>query len=470
MESLGRSRRQVGALPEMSMPNRYWIPASALLVAVSATGHVAAGSASNASSSARFSAPSSPLASQALWSHTTDDLKRAAQKPPREPEQALALGLTLRRAGLFSESYNVLRSTYLRVRQATVGSELRLEAARSLHAQGEYKRAIAECGALKALSEVRHRVCLAESQLLWKRASLALEQAEKAVAASADDYDARVALGRALQMSGKPSDAETALNAAIQRDASRWQAHFALGKLYAHENRARAKRVAAFRAAYKADPEVPEVLVELAAVLDPGTEAREMLELALKIRPSYSEALAGLGSVQLALQKPDEALKHLTAALKLDSKRADWWVALGRAQLAKTDPKAALKSAEAAQKLVKNDSGAKLLEADALAAAGDIDVAIEAYELAYGYANGDPAPLVHAAQACLTHDRPTTGRAFAERATQEYPKWGPAWVIAGDLAVVQSDKGPARTAYKRALKAQGPVDKAAVRRKLAALK
>ncbi|MCA9630348.1 MAG: hypothetical protein KC766_21910, partial [Myxococcales bacterium] len=92
------------------------------------------------------------------------------------------------------------------------------------------------------------------------------------------------------------------------------------------------------------------------------------------------------------------------------------------------------------------------------------------YELAYGYAHDDPSPLVHAARACLEHDRPTTGRAFAERATQEYPKWGPAWEIAGDIAVVQKDRGPARAAYKRALSAEGPVDKARVKRKLAALK
>ncbi len=467
------------------MGNRYTILTSALLAAVSSvsTLHAATTDAAPAERVAQPAAVQDPAAQpsattpsdapdagRALWSHTTQELKRAAQKPPKDPERALALGLTLRRAGLFAESYNVLRSTYVRVRQSALGSRLRLEAARSLHAQGEYKRALTECAGLKALSEVRYRVCLAETQLLWKRASLALEEANKAVAASADDYDAKVALGRALQLSGKPSDAEATLREAIQSDASRWQAHFALGKLYSHEHRPRAKRVAAFRGAYKADAEVPEVLVELAGALEPSAEAREMLESALTIRPNFAEALAGLGVVQLALGDPDDAIKQLTAALKSDARRADWWVALGRAQLTKQDPKAALKSAEAAQKLVKNDSNAKLLEADALAASGDIDVAVEAYELAYGYANSDPTPLVHAALACLTHDRPTTGRAFAERATQEYPKWGPAWVVAGDLAVAQSDKGPARTAYKRALKAQGPVDKAAVRRKLAALK
>ncbi|MGE0326039.1 MAG: tetratricopeptide repeat protein [Polyangiaceae bacterium] len=402
-----------------------------------------------------------------LWSYSQKDLKDAAKTPPKDPQKALELGIALRRAGLFNESYQVLRKAYLRPSPSS--DALRLEAARSLQSQGAYKRALKECAGLKA-TEVTFRVCRAEAQLMWKRASLALEEAEKAVAADAGSYDAKVALGRAQKLSGKPDEAETTLNGAISANASRYEAHYELGQLYVKENKPRAKAVAAFRAAMKADGDVPEVLVELGEVLEPGSEAEALFAAALKIRPEYGDALAGRGVSLLALNKLDDAQKSLTEALKLDAKRSDWRVALGRVELAKGEHQAALKSAQAAQKLVKNDAGAKLLEADALAALGDIDVAIEAYELAYGYAHEDPSPLVHAAKACLEHDRPTTGRAFAERATQEYPKWGPAWVIAGDIAVAQKDKGPARAAYKRALSAQGPVDKAEVKRKLAALK
>ncbi|MCA9647397.1 MAG: tetratricopeptide repeat protein, partial [Myxococcales bacterium] len=402
-----------------------------------------------------------------LWSYSQKELRDAAKAQPKDPQKALELGIALRRAGLFNESYQVLRKAYLRPSPSS--ASLRLEAARSLQSQGEYKRALKECAGLKG-NEVTFRVCRAEAQLMWKRASLALEEAEKAVAADAGSYDAKVALGRAQKLSGKPDEAETTLAGAIAANSARYEAHYELGQLYVKENKPRVKAVAAFRAAMKADGDVPEVLVELGEALKPGSESEGLFAAALKIRPTYGEALAGRGVSLLALKKLDDAQKSLTEALKLDSKRSDWRVALGRVELEKGEHQAALKSAQAAQKLVKNDAAAKLLEADALAALGDIDVAIEAYELAYGYAHEDPRPLVHAAKACLEHDRPTTARAFAERATQEYPKWGPAWVIAGDTAVAQKDKGPARAAYKRALSAQGPVDKADVKRKLAALK
>lgn len=408
-----------------------------------------------------------PEAPGQLWSHTQKELRAAAKSPPKEPKKALELGVALRRAGLFNESYQVLRGAYLR--PSPTSGALRLEAARSLQALGDYKRALKECAGLKG-TEVSFRVCRAEAQLMWKRASLALEEAEKAVAADGSDYDAKVALGRALKLSGKPDEAETTLNGAIKSDSGRYEAHLELGQLYVKENKPRAKALSALRAAMKADPDVPEVLVALGELLEPGTEAEGLFAAALTIRPSYGEALAGRGVSLRELGKLEEAQKSLLEALKIDGKRSDWRVELGRVELAKGEHQAALKSAQAAQKLVKNDAGAKLLEADALAGLGDIDVAIEAYELAYGYAHADPRPLVHAAKACLAHDRPTTGRAFAERATQEYPKWGPAWVIAGDIAVVQKDRGPARAAYKRALKAEGPVDKAEVKRKLAALK
>ncbi|MEZ4234370.1 MAG: tetratricopeptide repeat protein [Polyangiaceae bacterium] len=412
-------------------------------------------------------ATASASPSTTLWAYSQKELKAAAKAPPKDPRKALELGIALRRAGLFDESYQVLRKAYLR--PSSSNDVLRLAAARTLQAQGSYKRALKECAGLRA-SEVQFRICRAEAQLLWKRASLALEEAEKAVAADASAYDAMVALGRAQKLSGKPDEAETTLSGAIAADASRWEAHFELGNLYVKENKPRAKAVAAFRAAQKADGDVPEVLVALGQALDPGAEAETLFASALKIRPGYGEALAGRGVSLRVLGKLDEAMKSLGEALKTDGRRTDWRVDLGRVELAKGEAQAALKSAQTAQKLVKNDAGAKLLEADALAALGDIDVAIEAYELAYGYAHDDPSPLVHAARACLEHDRPTTGRAFAERATQEYPKWGPAWEIAGDIAVVQKDRGPARAAYKRALSAEGPVDKARVKRKLAALK
>jgi tetratricopeptide (TPR) repeat protein len=119
---------------------------------------------------------------------------------------------------------------------------------------------------------------------------------------------------------------------------------------------------------------------------------------------------------------------------------------------------------------VQNHGAAKLVQADALAKRGDIDLAVEAYEAAYGLMRTEPTALVHGARACLANKRLTTALAFADRATQTFPKWGPAWEIAGDIALASNDKPAARDAYKKALAAEGPVDKTALRKKLAQLK
>jgi tetratricopeptide (TPR) repeat protein len=173
--------------------------------------------------------------------------------------------------------------------------------------------------------------------------------------------------------------------------------------------------------------------------------------------------------VLLELGKADEAEKLLKRAVALGPKEADWRASMARVLLAKGNPDAALKEADAALKIVANHGPAKLVEADALAKRGDIDLAIVSYEKAFGLMRTDPKPLVHAARATLDGGRPTTARAFAERATQNFPSWGPAWEVLGDIAVQSNDKKTAKRAYGKALTAKGPIDKAKIKAKLAKL-
>jgi tetratricopeptide (TPR) repeat protein len=187
-------------------------------------------------------------------------------------------------------------------------------------------------------------------------------------------------------------------------------------------------------------------------------------------RPSAAEAQARLGEVLLELGDSEGAERALRAALAADDRKARWHAALGKVFLKRGQAKPALDEARKALKIVANHAAAKLVEANALAAQGDIDLAIVAYESAYGLARTSPEPLVDAARACLNNGRPTTARAFADRATQDFPKWGPAWEITGDVAADAKEKATASAAYKKALAGDGPVDKNAVRRKLARLK
>jgi hypothetical protein len=78
--------------------------------------------------------------------------------------------------------------------------------------------------------------------------------------------------------------------------------------------------------------------------------------------------------------------------------------------------------------------------------------------------------LVHASAACHAAGRDTSAKAFGEKATKEFPEWGPGWVVLGDALVANKDNPGARAAYETALKGKGPVDAAAVRAKLAAIK
>jgi predicted negative regulator of RcsB-dependent stress response len=131
----------------------------------------------------------------------------------------------------------------------------------------------------------------------------------------------------------------------------------------------------------------------------------------------------------------------------------------------------ALQETATALKLVSNHASAKLAEADALAGKGDIDLAIESYEKASSYGRGTPAPFIHAARACLAGHRPTTARAFADRATQSFADDAEAWEVLGDVAAATKDKPAAKSAYQKALTASaGTIDKAAVKKKLAALR
>jgi len=397
-----------------------------------------------------------------------ESLKTAAKKPPKAPEQALELGRALRRAGLFNDAVRVLRSSYARAGAGELAERLRLEAARTYIAADQQKLARRECGSFKGISRIKQQVCIGEAALLWRRASLALPAAERALELSARDYDALVVKGRALQLMGKASEAEAALREAIAVDPSAFEAPRYLGELLQLAGR-KADATALLRKAEANAPQEPEVLVLLAGAVTPGNEALKLLERAIAIRPDYGAAHASMGRVLAQQKQPARAARALEKAILTNPKNADWRAALARVRLDQGDAASALAEARRALKLVANHGPAKLAEADALAASGDIDMAIEAYEAAYGYSRMEPAALVHAARSCLSHKRPTTAQAFAERATQSFPKWGPAWEVLGDVARASNDKPVARDAYKKALAGEGPVDRAAVQKKLSSL-
>jgi len=394
---------------------------------------------------------------------------RARAKAATTPTEAVEASRALRRAGLTVEAINTVQRAFGKARGDEALGDLRLELARSYIDQRKQKRALHECDELHKLSPYKEQLCQAEAQLLTRRGSAALPAAEQALAVQPGDYEALVAKGRALTQIGKPPEADAVLHEAERRAPNRPEAYRYLGELLIAQGKSD-DAVPILREARKVAPDDPDVLELLASVLPADKEARDVLEHALVIRPTFPPAEARLGQILLGLGDFDGAERHLEAALKVVPRQADWQAALGEVQIAKKQPDLALKSAEQALKIVGNHGPAKFVEAKALAQKGDIDMAIEAFQAAYGFSRTDPAVLVEAARACVRANRPTTAKAFADRATEDFPKAAASWETEGDVAVAMKDVAFAKQAYAKALAGEGPSDKDGIRRKLAALK
>jgi tetratricopeptide (TPR) repeat protein len=195
-----------------------------------------------------------------------------------------------------------------------------------------------------------------------------------------------------------------------------------------------------------------------------------LLERAVKERPTYVAALKKLAELQLAQSKGADARKTAEAAIRIDANDAAVQVVLGRVTLAENKPDEAIKIANTALGILSNSAPAKLLIADAYAKKGEIDLAVENYQAAWGYDHGEPTALVSAAVACRLAGRTTSARAFGQKATREFPSWAPGWVALGDAYAVDKESALAKQAYETALKQKGPIDTADVQRKLTALK
>jgi tetratricopeptide (TPR) repeat protein len=221
------------------------------------------------------------------------------------------------------------------------------------------------------------------------------------------------------------------------------------------------------RAALSIDSSWPEAELELGSALA-ATEGLTHLERAVRERPTYAAAWRKRAETELGLGRIADARKSVETVLKLEPDTAAH-VLSGRLALAEGKPDDALKEGDAALKILANSAAAKLLIADAQAKKGEIDLAVEAYQAAYGLDHSDPTPLVNASIACHAVGRETSARAFGLKATQDFPQWGPGWVALGDALAADKDLAHAREAYQTALKAKGSIDVAAVQRKIAHL-
>jgi tetratricopeptide (TPR) repeat protein len=405
-------------------------------------------------------------------------LRAATHASPGDPAAALALGRALRRAGHGVEALAELRrGLAVAASRQEVGALIHLEAARTYADRHDLPHALASChelerrkgGGPETVPTVLSHACAAVAYLGWQRATESLNESSAALATDPTSYDAKVAQGLAYELELRPTDAENAYRGAIGIRGDGEDAHVGLGRVLRKEGK-RDEGIAELRSALALDPNDPDALYELGDTLQPAPESTGFFDRATRERTSFTEAWLALGRQDLAAGKFADASAAADAAVRSDPGSVAALVLAGQVALAGKRPDDALKSGQSALKIVPNNAAAVLLTADSYALKGDIDPALEAYQTAWGLDHKDPAPLVHASQACHAASRDTSARAFGAKAAQEFPNWAPGWVALGDALVAQKEAKDAREAYRKALAVpDGSIDRGAVAQKLAAL-
>jgi tetratricopeptide (TPR) repeat protein len=405
-------------------------------------------------------------------------LRDATRASPGDPAAALALGRALRRAGHAPEAQAELhRGLGVGASRPEVAAELHLEIARAYADRHDLPRAMASCKELErrkgagpeTAPTAQSHACASIAFLGWQRATESLSEAAAALELDRASYDAKVAQGDAYELELQPTDAEAAFRAAIALRGDGEDAHLGLGRVLFKAGR-KDEGVSELRRALDLDPSDPDALYELGDALQPAPESAVLFERATRERPSFVEAHLARARGYLAVGKLGDAAASVDAALKNDRANVAALVLSGKVSLAEKNADLALRAAQAALKIVPNSAGAMMLVADSHAMMGEIDPAIEAYQTAWGLDHKDPAPLVHASEACHAASRDTSARAFGAKAAQEFPNWAPGWVALGDALVGQRETKDARDAYRKALAVpEGAIDRGAVTQKLAAL-
>ncbi|MDP9150972.1 MAG: tetratricopeptide repeat protein [Myxococcota bacterium] len=398
-------------------------------------------------------------------------LRAAANSPGAEPATSLALGRALRRAGHPGEALRELRRGILAAGASRdLALALHWELARVRFDERDFAQAMRSCKALGVLpgAAADGMACAADAHLVWQRATEALIQTAAALAKDPSCYEAKLAEGRARDLTLEPAESENAFRTAIAWLPDRPDAHLSLGRLLLHEGR-KNDAVTELRTAVRLDPSAPEALYELAQAVSPGDESVGLLERATRERPSFTEAWLALAPQELAAGRVANAKRSAEEALRHDPAKIEPRLLLGRIALTEGRSDDAIDLGAAVLKILPTSAAAKLLIADGNAKKGEIDRALEAYQAAWGLDHRDPTPLVRASAACHSAGRDTSARAFGVRATDEFPRWAPAWVALGDALAAQNDRDAAREAYRKALSTEGPVDRAAVQRKLGAM-
>ena len=391
------------------------------------------------------------------------EAQASAKSSPLSAEASLAFGQALRRAGHEAEALTELRrGLAVSGGRGEIAGLVQWEIARTFIARREFEPAMGTCRAMAKMplatgADVASHVCAAEAHLLWRRgteASAEVAEVAKVKAPSAVvQYFAKIAGGRALELASKEAEAEAAYREAIRIAESRPDAYVLLGTMLRRTGR---DGLPSIKKAVELDAHDSVAQLELGRSLPGGSsESIAALERAVAERPTFTDALRPLADGYVTANRLVDAKRTVDAILKAAPNDVATHVVSGRLALAEGRTDEAIKEGEKASKLMPNDEPARLLVADAWAKKGEIDLALEAYQAAFGLDHSDPAPLVNASQACLAAGRVTSAKAFGVRATKNFAESAGAWTALGDALAADRDVPGAKAAYENAKKSRG---------------
>jgi len=392
--------------------------------------------------------------------------RAAAKAAPNDVAAQTALGRALIEAGHLPEAEAQMRAAS-RLAKGTI--ESLYEVVRVQLATDDYRKARAACRELSAKDDkhVLTHVCMARAFLVWRRASRAFEYIDKALAADPTNYEARLALADAKRMQGEFAIAEATYRELLAQTPTA-DVYLGLAKCEAVQNHT-AEAVAALQQAHTLDANDPDVLLELGKRSE-GKAAVELLRAALAGRPGWADAElelaiaqrhagdaaaaeAGLSAVRKRLPDSPTAVAEHAAAL----------VDLGRYDEAEPELKQALK-------LIPNDYDAAFALGQLYERTNRNEEAFTQYRNAGDLKRESPEALIAAARLGLSLQRPMLAGAMLDKALERTPRSAAVLALYGEVMLARGDKKAAREYLQRALQGEGPFDRAAVQKRLAALK
>ena len=407
------------------------------------------------------------LAQGALAQETAlPELRAAAKAAPGDLGAQSALGRGLIEAGRLSEAEAQMKV----VERLGGGSiEALYEARRVDFAGDNYKKARAGCKPLldKDKNHALSHTCMARAFLVWRRASRAFEHIDRALAADPNNYEALLALADAKRVEGDFTAAVAAYERVLAVKPSA-DAYLGLALVTSVQNKPE-PTLAALRKAHAADARDPDVLYELGRRAA-GTEAIQLLSEAAAGRPGWPDAKLELG---LAKLRARDAAGALAVLEPLANAKPDNPIAIagyGAALVESGKDKEAEPVLRRALGLVPNDYLTSLALARLYEHTQRYEEAFVQYRSAADLKRESPEPLLAAARLGLSLKRPLLSAALLDKALERTPKSAEALALYGDVAAARGDTEAAREHYQKALAGEGPIDRGAVQKRLAALK